>query len=105
MSQVIKATYSKGVFKPSKPVKLKEGAEVEIMLPRLARTRSLTTAQSDAIREFDEVLSNPKAQAKLEAMLIEGLDSGEDEATPELWAKLRKEALAGVRRKPSKRSR
>lgn len=52
---------------------------------------------SEYVRELIRADEKRRAEDRLEAMLLEGLNSAETELKPEDWADIRKEALARVK--------
>lgn len=59
------------------------------------------SSASEYVRELVRADQKRKAQEQLEDMLLEGLKSPLEEATPEYWRKLREEAVELVRAQSS----
>ena len=79
----------------SLPDPLKQFVESQISTGRYS-------SASEYVRELIRIDEKRKAEAQLEAKLLEGLNSAESELTAADWSAIRKEALAKVkaRKKP-----
>lgn len=92
--------------KPS-PTPAPDMASINVSLPSPLRTFVEQVVNSggygsvsEYVRELIRADQKRRAQERVEALLIEGLESGEPiEATPEYWRSLREEARKRVRRK------
>jgi antitoxin ParD1/3/4 len=60
------------------------------------------SSASEYVRELIRADEKRKAEEKLEAKLMEGLNSPENELTPADWVAIRKEALAKLAQKQSR---
>lgn len=60
------------------------------------------SSASEYVRELIRADEKRKAEESLEAKLLEGLNSAENELTPADWAAIRKEALAKITQKQSR---
>jgi antitoxin ParD1/3/4 len=62
------------------------------------------SSASEYVRELVRADQKRKAQEQLEDMLLEGLKSAPEAATPEYWRKLREEAVELVRARKAAQS-
>lgn len=61
------------------------------------------SSASEYVRELIRADEKRKAEERLEALLLEGLNSPESELTPADWSALRKEALARLEARKKQR--
>jgi len=61
------------------------------------------SSASEYVRELIRADEKRKAEAELEAKLLEGLKGGESELTGKDWSDIRKEALANLAARKAKR--
>ena len=66
------------------------------------RLPKVASSVSEYVRELIRADEKRKAEAELEAKLLEGLNSAESELTPTDWKAIRNEALARVRTRSKK---
>lgn len=51
MSETIKAVYKNGIIEPAEPVKIAEGAEVYVVVPKIAKSTAYRTVLEELRRE------------------------------------------------------